>query len=81
MKTALFFHEQDAQLVLTADTEWEKRMLEMLHKNYPDISLIGEFYDCNGGWVRMKKTYPNSWGSESAIDSLMIRIPCAKESE
>ena len=80
MKTALFFDEQTAQLVLTADTEWEKTMLKMLHTNYPDISFVGEFYDCNGGWVRMKKTYPqNYWESDRAVDSLMIRMPRKEE--
>lgn len=75
MKTALFFNEQNAQLVLTAESEWEKTMLKMLKTNYPDITFLGEFYDCNGGWVRMKRTYPNPYGHEEAIDSLMIRMP------
>lgn len=82
MKTALFFNDKDAQLVLTADTKWEKTMLEMLHENYPEISFVGEFYDCNGGWVRMKKTYPNmGYQVDSAVDSLMIRMPRTKGAE
>ncbi len=74
MKTALFFDEQTAQLVLTAESKWEETMLHMLKSNYPDFTFEGGFYDCAGGWIRMIQSHSFAAG-DSAPSSLMIRMP------
>jgi len=79
MKTALYFDEQDAQLVLTAESAWEKTMLKMLKARIPDITFEGGFYECQGGWI--KQNYYSGSGSfynterDYNGESLMIRMP------
>jgi len=72
MKTALYFDENDAQLVLTPETEWEKSILKMIRASYPDATFWGEFYACNGGWIRQSQSYSMY---ESTDSSLIMRMP------
>lgn len=68
MKTALYFEDKDAQIALTPETEWEKKILKMIHAANPQLCMWGEFYGCQGGWVRHA-----DYRSEDS-GSLMIRV-------
>ena len=70
MKTALYFENKEAQLVLTAENNWEKTILKMVHESYPDETMKGGFYECQGGWIRHNPVY-----NDEIDDSLMFRMP------
>ena len=71
MKTALYFAEKEAQLVLTAETEWERTILKMMHESYPNETMVGSFYECQGGWYRQSASYYD----QQVDKSLMFRMP------
>jgi len=52
MKATLLQQDKITQLVLTPETEWEKKALKAVpEKNF--IILRGSFFQsCQGGWVR-----------------------------
>ncbi len=66
MKTAIYIENGTTQLVLTPENDWEKQVLVSIAKEpRPAIILRGEFYDCQGGWIRQR---PDGY------ESLMIRL-------
>lgn len=65
MRLALFVKEGTTQFVLTADTDWEKKIVRDLSDRLVTYELgmpekreiaakimKGGFYECQGGWVR-----------------------------
>lgn len=72
MKSAIYLDEADTQLVLTASNEWEKNILRMLNASMPDKTYWGEFYACQGGWIR-QSSYSFS-GERKENNSLIFRI-------
>ena len=73
MTTAIYISEGVVQLVLTAEGEFEKSVLDLLEKGKRDLGIYrGEFYDCNGGWIRWKKAYP--YDNDHGDDSLIFRL-------
>lgn len=53
MITAFYIEDGLEQIVLTPETEHEKKMLALLHDSSRTISIkSGAFYHCQGGWVR-----------------------------
>jgi hypothetical protein len=64
VRAAIVILDAEAQLVLTPESEWETRALDVFPKQrglYPDIEtpvleakvMRGSFYECQGGWYRM----------------------------
>lgn len=53
MKIALYIEDGIEQLVLTPESEHERKMLSLLHDQTRTVSILrGAFYECRGGWVR-----------------------------
>jgi hypothetical protein len=59
VKIALYIEDGLEQIVLTPETDTEKGILGKLRDKDRQMSIYrGAFYDCNGGWKRWEKTYP-----------------------
>lgn len=53
MKIAFYMQDGLEQLVLTPESEREKKMLALLHQDDRSLEIKrGAFYECRGGWVR-----------------------------
>jgi len=69
---AIYLDEDNTQLVLTPENEWERNILRMISQDMPEPKTYwGEFYACRGGWIRMSDTNSKA--------SLIIRLQ--KQSE
>lgn len=72
MKSAIYLNEGNTQLVVTPENEWEKQILRMIHDAFADKTYWGEFYACQGGWIRQS---PYSFsGERRSEDSLIFRL-------
>jgi hypothetical protein len=83
MKTAVYIEDGIVQLVISPENEFEKNALGSFSKGNINATIFnGSFYDCQGGWTRHKKTYPNYSGGmdESEDRSLIIRYEEPKDS-
>lgn len=68
MKIALYIEDGLEQIVLTPETKTEKGIVAKLTGDLHDMTIKrGSFYDCNGGWKRQTKTYPN-WSGVTQND-------------
>jgi hypothetical protein len=76
MKTAVYLDEGNTQLVITADNDWERNILKMIHNSLPASTYWGEFYACRGGWIRQTEDY-----YDKAKDSLIMRVQPGKPLE
>lgn len=77
MKTAVYIEDGITQIVLTPETEWEKKAIAQLEQQKFQAALFaGEFYDCRGGWVRQKDYHPHyTYGHDAHRDySLILRL-------
>lgn len=78
MRTAFYIEDGLEQIVLTPETEHEKKMLALLHGDR-DISIkSGSFYECRGGYVRQRGgwnggIYGNSERSDDESTMLVMR--------
>lgn len=73
MKIALYIEDGLEQIVLTPESETEKAIVAKLTDGTRDLSIKrGEFYGCNGGWVRHASHYGSS-GDLSTI--IVLRKP------
>lgn len=53
MKTAIFIKDGTTQLVLTPETDWEKKVVDGIKGDCDKATIMrGEFYECQGGWYR-----------------------------
>lgn len=53
MKTALYIEDGLEQIVLTPETDTERKILEKIHDDGREMSVLrGSFYACRGGWMR-----------------------------
>lgn len=53
MKTAIYIEDGTYQLVITPETEFEKKSIVAFQERTLDAKIFyGSFYDCRGGWVR-----------------------------
>ncbi len=71
MKTAVYIEDGVTQIVITPETEFEQKVLDML--SGPNIETQiwrGSFYSCQGGWNRMQD-HPTK-------NSLMLRAAAPK---
>ena len=58
MKIALYIEDGLEQIVLTPETKTEEGILGKLHDSDRDLSIkSGEFYACQGGWMRHRRMY------------------------
>lgn len=69
MKTALYFENGYAQVVLTAENDFEQQALQVIATGSPVTVKEGEFYHCAGGWVRTTPCYRRD---DQAPKSLML---------
>ena len=70
MKTAIYIEDGTTQVVLTPETEWEKKICKQFHGAKHTLEVFdGTFYECSGGWIRM-----GSSGQYEDNRSLIIRI-------
>lgn len=53
MKTAIYIEDGITQLVLTPETDWEKRTMDVFRGGDQTVKVMrGGFYECRGGWIR-----------------------------
>lgn len=63
MKTAIYIEDGLLQLVLTPQTETDRKVLDTLEEAGEKLHTYrGEFYACQGGWTRQKEEYPGMMG-------------------
>lgn len=56
MKIAMVFENNIKQLVLTPENPHETMCLAALHRNTTMSIYSGEYYACQGGWIRQRET-------------------------
>lgn len=52
MKVAIYIADGRSQIVLTPETEFEKRALSGFRSREVAAIQRGSFYECQGGWTR-----------------------------
>jgi len=76
MKSAIYIEDGLVQLVITPETEFEKKSLVPFSEGKLEAKIHnGTFYDCRGGWVRqsaLKEEYPGSLCHKKDEDSSII---------
>ena len=72
MKTAIYIEDGVVQLVVTPESEFEKKALKDYFAREPlEVKVFtGSFYDCRGGWV--KQTDVNSPSGINTSDKSII---------
>src|SRR5262245_9207731 len=72
MKTAIYIEDGLLQIVITPESEFDKRALSTLENKPLEAQIFtGSFYDCRGGWVRQTAYHSNYSNGDS---SLILRI-------
>lgn len=78
MKTAIYIEDGLTQLVLTPESAFEKGVVSRVNKGEQQVRIYtGEFYHCQGGWVRHKAPY-QGYGAPKD-DSLIIVLEIKSE--
>jgi hypothetical protein len=55
MKTAIYIEDGVTQLVLTPENDFERNAIAAFESKPVGTKIIvGEFYDCRGGWARQR---------------------------
>lgn len=77
MKIAFYMEDGIEQIVLTPQTDFEKKMLGKLHDGDRELSVKrGSFYGCQGGWTRHSMTYGVAHDeAEDQSTMLVLRRP------
>ena len=53
MKTAIYVTDGVAQLVITPESDFEKKAVAQFEKKLLSVKIMsGSFYECQGGYVR-----------------------------
>jgi hypothetical protein len=73
MKSAIYLDEGNTQLVLTPENDWERNILHMMHGELKDKSYWGQFYECQGGWIRQYEAHYSA-SRPLQDDSLILRV-------
>jgi hypothetical protein len=71
MTSAIYIENGTVQLVLTPETEIDKKVLTVLEKSKGLETYRGSFYDCQGGWIR-HRSVQNYY--EQSDYSLIFRV-------
>ena len=78
MKTAIYIEDGLLQLVLTPQSETDRKVLDTLEGAGEELQTYrGEFYACQGGWTRQRETYESGMGytiPRSRDDSLIFVV-------
>ena len=76
MKTAIYIEDGTVQLVITPESEFEKRAIDMFRDKPMAAKLFsGSFYDCRGGWIRQRGYFhPTYYGEHDDDKSLILRM-------
>jgi hypothetical protein len=81
MKTAIYIEDGLLQVVITPESEFEKKALSTFQNKPIDGQIFtGSFYDCRGGWVRQSAYYPRTSFQDGDM-SLILRIGEPKPAE
>jgi hypothetical protein len=73
MRTAIYIEDGTTQIVLTPETEHEKKALFAIQDKPMEAKIhYGSFYHCQGGWVRESRTSEDGMFGGSEPQSLMI---------
>ena len=78
MKTAIYIENGVVQLVLTAESDFERMALGKLEDINACETYRGSFYECSGGWVRQAGGFGNERHSDSSL-IFVLRKPEAGE--
>ena len=80
MKSAIFIFDNIQQVVLTPESELDKRVLELIEKGTTG-AMRGSVYVTRGGWIRFEQSAPKTQGLGyewpprlSDSESLIVRI-------
>ncbi len=74
MKTAIYIEDSVVQLVLTPENNWEERALGAMHDKKINTQFFnGEFYSCQGGWIRARQLHERVNTDHADKASLIIR--------
>lgn len=71
MKTAIYFSENNLQLILTPETDFEKGLLKSCKEYAPEYAHEGQFYLNRAGYI----TGTCAGYSGEVTNSLMLRFP------
>jgi len=72
MRSAIFLEDGYTQVVLTPENDFDKAALAAIEKAGGALSIKrGEFYHCQGGWIR--EPYWNATSPESLM--LVVSVP------
>jgi hypothetical protein len=76
MRTAIYIENGTIQLVLTPESDWEKKALNSFAEKPVAAQIFqGAFYDCRGGWTRQTAYYESYGGySRNEDRSLILRV-------
>lgn len=76
MKTALFIEDWIKQIVLTPESDHEKKILNLFHEKWYEYHINnGNFYECRWWYIRWSLWYQNNinwWYDRSDSDSTFI---------
>lgn len=71
MKTAIYIADGLTQLVLTPESDFEKGVISKVERGEQAVRVYtGEFYYCQGGWMRHRTPYQGYGGDRD--ESLII---------
>lgn len=74
MKTAVYIEDGVTQVVITPENDFEKSVISTLHDEPETKVMFGQFYGCQGGWIRHEnKPNPGLLTSSRRDRSLIIR--------
>lgn len=78
MITAIYIEDGLTQLVLTPESDFEKGVISKVEKGEQTVKIYtGEFYHCQGGWVRRRSPYQGYGGDQD--ESLIIVMEIKEE--
>ncbi|KKN23683.1 hypothetical protein LCGC14_0902420 [marine sediment metagenome] len=81
MKTAIYIEDGRTQLVLTPESEIDKKVLKSIEE-LKDIKVFrGSFYSCQGGWSRWREKYADVYGGVKEDDDSLIIVADKDEKE
>jgi len=73
MKSILIIENNLSQIVLTPENEHEKQVLNLINEQKVETVIkVGNFNQCQGGWVRYYPSYRAFDESAEDIESLML---------
>lgn len=73
MKSAIFIADNETQFVLIPETSIDKNILDQLEKDTGFITYRGSFFECQGGWSRLKVPWiTDQWGYKKDLNDYAL---------